>query len=454
MEQENNYQSKPEELALKSPAAECVQEEADDETDSQEGEGRKIRTTSDLRAMIPHDDQAMLDFLVAFLRKYMVCEEYQLHLLALWIVHTWTHQVDVATAAYLDVRSPEPESGKTRCLQLLKLLSQEPWFASGPSLGTVKAKLLEERVWDDTPPQQQEGDEEEIEPQFLCAPFTILLDDCQHLFGPSERQQVLAMLNSGSRRVSRYTIGDEQYCIFRPMAFAGNARLPRSLAARCIPMVLRRKKPSDIVARFDPDVAEDEASEIQFWLEVIGMMASWHKELMSKGPPALPSDWVLTAHQEDCAEPLLQIADHIGGPWPERARAAIVACFSLAEYSPPIQVLADIRAWFRLKDDPEFILSRDLLPLLGAMEQRPWAGWNIKSGRRLANLLERFRISSRRVTNGPEKGHTAYFIKDFKDAWERYLHAIPGIELVDETQSEAVTPETPSNETSVPIGSA
>src|SRR5262249_16954738 len=153
-----------------------------------------------------------------------------------------------------------------------------------------------------------------------------------------------------------------------PAAFAGNARLPRSLAARCIPIVLRRKKPSDIVARFDPAVAENQVDEIRNWLWVTGICAPWHDAAIGKGPPALPPGWVLTAHQEDCAEPLLQIADHIGGPWPERARAAIVACFKLAEYSSPIQVLADIRAWFRIKDDPEFILSRDLLPLLGAME--------------------------------------------------------------------------------------
>src|SRR5262249_6547863 len=157
------------------------------------------------------------------------------------------------------------------------------------------------------------------------------------------QQQLLAMLNSGSRRTSRYMFGDTEFCLFRPMAFAGDAFLPRSLAARCIPIVLRRKKPADVVEPFDPDIAGFEADEILRWLDVIGMWATWLDNLIDRDPPSLPQNWVLTAHQEECAEPLLRIAETIGGPWPERARNAIIACFSLADCSHCLQVLADIR---------------------------------------------------------------------------------------------------------------
>src|SRR5215469_4865696 len=162
MESQDNYLSKADVEAIESAAAENAlkkEAEVDAESSSGESDGEKIVTTTELRARIPHDDPAMMDFLVAFLRQYLVCDEYQLHLLALWIVHVWTYHDRITTAAYLDVRSPESESGKTRCLQLLNLLCDEPWFATGSSPQTVMEKLIEDRIVEET----ENADEEESE---------------------------------------------------------------------------------------------------------------------------------------------------------------------------------------------------------------------------------------------------------------------------------------------------
>src|SRR5215510_9731629 len=72
--------------------------------------------------------EEMLNSLVGFLRNYLVAEEYQLNILALWIVHTRCFNL-FSTTAYLDIRSPEAECGKSRCLELLRLLCDEPWYA-------------------------------------------------------------------------------------------------------------------------------------------------------------------------------------------------------------------------------------------------------------------------------------------------------------------------------------
>src|SRR5215471_14726246 len=72
----------------------------------------------------------MLDSLTSFLRQYLVCDPYQLNVIALWIIHTWCYQ-HFPTTAYLNICSAEPESGKTRCLELLNLLSNSPWLATG-----------------------------------------------------------------------------------------------------------------------------------------------------------------------------------------------------------------------------------------------------------------------------------------------------------------------------------
>src|SRR5258708_40250002 len=83
------------------------------------------------------DNAKQFAALVEFLRQYLVCDEHQFSVLALWIVHTWCFEL-FSTAAYLNVRSPEPQSGKTLCLDLLELLCRSPWLAPGADSRTVE----------------------------------------------------------------------------------------------------------------------------------------------------------------------------------------------------------------------------------------------------------------------------------------------------------------------------
>ena len=364
------------------------------------------------RAAVKHaafDDAKMMDSLVGFLRRYLVCEEHQLNLLALWIVHTRCFQL-FPTAAYLDIRSAEAESGKTLCMQLLNLLCDGPWMATGPTPATVIDRLLQGRS---TKELAKKAD--------YTPPFTILVDNHDHTLGRSERQQVLAMLNSGSTRNARYVLNNVEYSLFGPKAFAGNARLPASLAARCIPIVLKRYKPSDNVDPFSAATAREKAANILQWLDSMAGEPLWVIEKMKLGPQPM-SVRVLTAREKDCAIPLLHIASAIGGSWPQKAAAAIISCSKLHRAgSQSLQLLSDIRLAFFVKKDPEYLFSRDLLPWLGGFDYRPWAGWNSKSGKRLGRLLATFDIQSRNLNWGEKKGFKGYLIKDFQDAWERYL---------------------------------
>src|SRR5262249_61129618 len=81
-------------------------------------------------------DAKMLDSIVAFLRHYLICDDYQLNLLALWIVHTYCFQ-DFPTTAYLHLRSPESQCGKTRCLEILNILCESSWLVSGATASTL-----------------------------------------------------------------------------------------------------------------------------------------------------------------------------------------------------------------------------------------------------------------------------------------------------------------------------
>lgn len=351
----------------------------------------------------------MLGSIASFIRRYLICDEHQLTILSLWTAHTWCYQLFLTTA-YLDIRSPGSQSGKSRCLELLQALCNYPWFATGATPGAVRERLLHQR-------RAQDVTNEKLEIHVL-PPHTTLLDNCHHIFGSSERDPLLGMLTSGTRQGALFAFGNSDYYLFGPKAFAGNGRLPRSLAEQCIPIVLRRKKSSEAVARFNRD-SDRVPTKVLDSLRTLANNPYLTSEKTLQAPPSLPSD--LTPRQQDCAEPLLHVAHVIGGCWPEKARAAISAVFKLSEWGDSTQVLADVRAWFHMNNNPEYLLTRDLLPLLTSMDQRPWSGWNHKSGRKLGALLQPFGIFSRRLTVGNEKSIKGYLLKDFTDSWERYL---------------------------------
>jgi len=349
----------------------------------------------------------ILDAIASLIRQYLVCDDHQLTILTLWSASTYCPQI-FSTAAYLDIRSPEACSGKSVYLYLLDTIGYTSGFFSGAPAANLIQRFLPGRSLDD--PGMQ------LEPQPL---FTLLLDDCHHSFGRSELQPIVALLNSGSDTGGFFPSGDEDYYFFGPKAFAGNSPLPRSLAARCIPIVLRRPRPEEKFARLEFSGVEDVARPL------VHRLKEWTQDVRTaliqaakNDPPDLPL--TLSPGQRRCAEPLLHIADVARGSWPAKARAALTAVFDLAEASLPLQMLSDVRSIFTLKENPEYLATSDLLSQLRTMESRPWSDWHAKSGRRLGSLLRPFGISSNTLhREGAEfKG---YRVQDFQDAWERYL---------------------------------
>lgn len=355
----------------------------------------------------PGTGTEVLDDVALFIRKYLVCDDHQLTILTLW--STCARQCyGFRTAPYLDVRSPEPHCGKTICLFLLHSLSGPgAIFYTGADPAAIIRRISVGRSF-------KELDEERDD-----RVRTLLLDDCHHTFGPSERQPLLGLINSGSECTNYYPVGDAENYFFGPKAFAGNAPLPRSLVSRCIPIVLRRPRPTEKFARFQHphvlDAGHALARRLKQWLEPNFDRLS---QAARENPPGLPL--TLSPGQIQCAEPLINIADIAGGSWPRRIRAALVAVFDLADASPSLQMLWDVRSIFRTKDNPEYLATGDLLTELRAMDNRPWSDWSSKSGRRLGGLLRPFGILPQHL-NRSEGQFRGYLVKDFQDAWERYF---------------------------------
>jgi Protein of unknown function (DUF3631) len=353
----------------------------------------------------------ILDSIAAYFRRYLVADDHQLTILGLWSACSQCNQ-HFRVAPYLDIRSAEPHSGKSLCLNLLNAFSgagEAGMFFSGVPAGSLIQRFLPGRSSND------------IDPADSKAPlFKVLLDDCHHSFGPSERQPLLALLNSGSETVGFFPHGEDDYYFFGPKAFAGNNPLPRSLAVRCVPIVLRRPKPSEKFIRADNqpiwDAAQGLKQRLTNWLQQISDLL---QQSARKDPANLPP--TLSPGQRKIAEPLIHIADLAGGSWPAKVRAALAAVFDLADASPSLQMLCDVRSIFREKDNPEYFATADLLTELRAMESRPWSAWGPKSGRRIAFHLRPFGIGPRDLHYDSPTTFKGYRIADFQDAWERYL---------------------------------
>jgi hypothetical protein len=367
------------------------------------------------------DQSDLLSSVASYIRRFLVCDDHQLTILALWTLYTWCYNY-FPTAAYLDVHSPGPQSGKSRCLKVLYGLCYQPDLIAGADSRTARHRLL-----------RPCRTVEQIAAGKKTGPHTFLFDDCHLALNTSERQPLLALLNSGTG-ISNYSVLSEDYMVFGPKAFAASLPLPHSLASRCFPIKLHRKKPSEKANYFalgmhrvatqnqDNDSAFQLPSSLERWAE------SNREELRQANGDAitdLPEG--LSPAQQDCAAPLLRVADRIGGPWPQKARTAVATLLDLPQFEPALQLLADIRNCFLTNNNPDQLSTRDLLAWLINLDDRPWTTgttmpvWNSNSGRRLRALLKPYKISSHSLYEAPQQTFKGYWRSDFHDIWERYL---------------------------------
>jgi len=136
--------------------------------------------------------------------------------------------------------------------------------------------------------------------------------------------------------------------------------------------------------------------------------------------PATPD--ALGDRAADIWEPLLAIAAHAGGGWPERAAAAAISLSAPVEGddgSAGVRLLADIRHAFDLSHR-ERVSSVDLVRALVELEDAPWGNEQGIDARTLARMLRPFDVRPRlvRVNETVLRG---YLRADFADPFDRYL---------------------------------
>jgi hypothetical protein len=204
--------------------------------------------------------------------------------------------------------------------------------------------------------------------------------------------------------------------------------VPDTIADRCIPIRLERKKKTQKTERFRGRDAKEIAEPIKNALEDWAAYSRVIDQLQA-ARPAMPEKF--GDRQMDIAEPLLAIADMAGGKWPEGARSGLLELFSGAKTesdSDGTMLLRDIQKVFE-DESLNQISSKTLLEKLIELPEPPWAGlWakdiqhnNIRGpAAKMARLLREFRIASKTLKFASEPDSKGYTESAFTDAWERY----------------------------------
>jgi hypothetical protein len=209
----------------------------------------------------------------------------------------------------------------------------------------------------------------------------------------------------------------EEIPAYSAVAMAGLDWLPDTIMTRSVVVRMKRRRPDQSVEAYRPRLHEAEGRELR------DRLVEWSKSVVTAWPD-LPDD--IQDRDADIWEPLVAIADAVGGAWPALARKAAVTLVALSKDREPslgVKLLADIRTVFIGRD---LLSGKDLVAELLALEESPWGdlyGRELDQ-RGLAKRLRAYEIKPQvhRQGMGTVRG---YRRSDFVEAWGSYLPPSP-----------------------------
>lgn len=358
---------------------------------------------------IPEEPGApLLDEVAEFLRRHLVFRsEAQITAAALWAAHT--HALDAfESTARLAISSPQKQSGKTRLLELLRLLCRNARLSA-----SMTAAYLFRLV-------------AAVQP-------TLLIDEVDVIFRPGDKthEDLRALINAGHRRgatVGRMegegaAMAPKDFPVYTAVATAGIGLPPETIHDRAVPIRLRRRARGERVTPFRQRTTAPEG------LALGRRLAAWayrNLDKLSEAVPVMPEG--IEDRPADVWEPLLAIADLAGGHWPLCARQAAQELNRDRVDTDPnldLVLLGDLRDIMTGSSAP----TRDRwssADLCDALNRRPESRWkSLRDGygidpATLAAMLNPYDIHSKKVRIG-ERSVRGYRVAFFIDTWSRYL---------------------------------
>jgi hypothetical protein len=373
----------------------------------------RTKTTKEQKDFLPHwkvkpwsesvDGAALLNDLRDYFTRYAALPKHADVVLALWPLHTWVFDCFDITP-YLVITSPTRRCGKSLVLTILQWLCCRAKKNDSMSKAAIYRSVENERptlVLDETSWVVDQKDDRQ---GILCGGFERLghVEVCEG--------------ESANITVRRYST----YC---PKAFGIIGKLTATLMDRSIEIAMQRKTRLDKVERLGRRDNADYARLRQQCLR----WANDNREALAAITPNAPEG--LNDRALDIWEPLLAIAERVGGHWPKLATEAAIA---LSGGDPnteekSVELLGHIKAEFGKIEFPA-MTTKMLLDALCSDKERPWATWNKNekpiTDRQVARLLSEFQIVSETVhpnETGELKDAKGYKRAHFGDAFDRYL---------------------------------
>lgn len=367
-------------------------------TDQQRAEGKQV-----------------LDQVEQFISQYVrFPTSHDLTAVTLWAAHTWAAEKFYVTPR-LVLDSAEPQSGKTRVLELLNLVCRKPEMILSPTTAAIFRMLYEDML-------------------------SLLFDEVDAVFNPKNAgnfEDLRALLNAGYKRGSTIPrcVGDaakmkvERFKVFAPVALAGLAgNMPSTITTRAVTIHMRRRAPGEHVEPFYEEDAEDEAEPIREALEKWIMSVADH---LGQARPEMPAGVV--DRPAEVWKALLAVADAAGKEWADSAREAcehFVVGANATPLSFGMRLLRDLRTVFGERDR---MRTEDIINALIALDESPWGDLRGKplDSRKLSSELKKYEVLRKTFkddSNRPVKGYMVAGHEDrdgvsvgLKDAWTRYL---------------------------------
>jgi hypothetical protein len=359
--------------------------------------------TPEQLAEIVGDPREMMDALVAFYAKHLFASPWVHDLMAVWALHT--HAIDAfATTAYLNYLSEEPDSGKSRALELLQMTCHEALTTMNVSDAALFRAI------------------EQLKP-------TLLLDEMDGMLGDkNEKRMLVSMLNAGYRigggavvlRIGGANRDElERFSAFCPKAFAGlEDILPPALHSRCLHVTMVPRLANEAGGDF---IFEDELPRADALRK---RLAAWGKlnaeELRGKRPAPVNG---LRNRTWEVSRPLVSVALVLGGEWHERISEALSNVTSDKKTSWGVKLLEDCRTVFLAHTEltgTKEIAKSQMVHGLKELPDSPWESWEYDSNK-LSRKLTKYGVpSDTRI--GPEDARKrGWKLEDFEEAWLRHL---------------------------------
>ncbi|MFG0639844.1 DUF3631 domain-containing protein [Delftia sp. WSY_22] len=350
-------------------------------------------------------DMLMTEIMRA-IKNHVIISDHDALIVGLWSINTWCYR-DFQRCPLLLINAPEKECGKTQLLKMVEKLVFKPMETANITLAALFRLITK------------------------YAP-TLLIDEADTFM--EGKTDFAGVMNKGYEKggfvVRVETVGKELtecvYKVYGPKVMAG-IMLERHLASatmsRGIQIPMRRKTKGDNVQRLrsaDPEVFRGLRSRIlKFVID--------NKDALAKGWDEMPQE--LSDRQQDNWEPLLAIAHCLGEEWYRKAcEAALKNC---EETAPPKsssnQLLEDIREVLSGYTD-KYIPSVDLLQKLHEDDDMGWDTYNHGkplAARQLAKFMSAYGIKTKTVRMNANYTPKGYEVRDFADAFARYLPELP-----------------------------